>query len=130
MCSAPAVLRAALGPEATGAGSAAHERELAAAAPARPSDAVALAARHDPVELAVARGLGAEWLDRYLSEWRDIGLEIDGADLIAAGIAEGPGLGRGLAAALRLKLDGELEPGREAELAAALAAARDGDGLE
>jgi tRNA nucleotidyltransferase (CCA-adding enzyme) len=126
---APAVLRAALGPEATGAGSGTHERELAAADPDRPSDAVELAAHHDPVELAVARGLGAEWLDRYLSEWRAVGLEIAGADLIEAGVAEGPALGRGLAGALRMKLDGELEPGREAELAAALAAALDGDGL-
>ena len=76
----------------------------------------------DPVELVLARALGAEWLDGYLAEWRTVTLEIDGADLIAAGVPEGPALGRGLRAALRPKLDGEVT-GREQELATALAAA-------
>jgi tRNA nucleotidyltransferase (CCA-adding enzyme) len=113
-----AVLAAALG--APGG-----ERALAEARPERPSRAVELAASRDPVELVLARGLGAEWLDRYLREWRAVRLEIDGEDLIAAGVRQGPDVGRGLAAALRGKLDGELR-GREAELAAALAAARGG----
>jgi tRNA nucleotidyltransferase (CCA-adding enzyme) len=112
-----ALLGAALGP-------AGGERELAAARPARPSRAVELARRHDPVELILARALGAEWLDEYLARWRAVELEIDGADLIAAGVEQGPALGRGLAAALRAKLDGEAE-GREQELATALAAARE-----
>jgi tRNA nucleotidyltransferase (CCA-adding enzyme) len=112
------VLAAALGPVAA-------ERELAAARPERPSEAVELARGHDPVELALARALGAEWLDRYVAEWRSLELEIDGGDLIAAGIPQGPALGRGLRAALRARLDGEAE-GREQELAVALAAARDG----
>ena len=73
------------------------ERELAAAAPERPSEAVALARGHDPVELVLARALGAEWLDDYVADWRAVELEIDGADLIAAGIPQGPALGRGLA---------------------------------
>ena len=51
------------------------------------------------------------------------GLEIDGSDLIAAGVPEGTELGRGLREALHRKLDGEVE-GRDEELAAALAAAR------
>jgi tRNA nucleotidyltransferase (CCA-adding enzyme) len=126
---APTVLRAALGADATGGGGTEHELELAGAEPSRPSEAVALAQRHDPAELAIARAMGAEWLDRYLGEWRDVALEIDGADLIAAGVREGPALGRGLAAALRMKLDDELAPGRAAELEAALAAARDSDGV-
>ena len=95
--------------------------ELVKAAPGRPSEAVELAGRHSPVELALARAEGADWLDRYLDSWRSVGLEIDGGDLIAAGIAEGPALGRGLREALRRKLDGEIE-GREQELAAALEA--------
>ena len=111
-----AVLAAALG-------SAGGEVELAAARPERPSEAVELARGSGPVELALARALGAEWLDRYLLEWRPLRLEIDGRDLIAAGVAQGPALGRGLAAALRRKLDGEIS-GRDEELAAALAAAR------
>jgi tRNA nucleotidyltransferase (CCA-adding enzyme) len=101
-----------------------REVELAAADPQRPSDAVALALAHRAVELALARALGAEWLDRYLEEWSEVRLEIDGEDLIAAGVPEGPAVGRGLAAALRHKLDGEIA-GRDGELEAALEAARD-----
>jgi len=104
------------------------EAALAEAKPERPSEAVALAARHDPVELVLARALGAEWLDRYLAEWRDVALEIDGEDLIAAGLSQGPAIGRGLQEALRRKLDGEIS-GREQELAVALEAAGSGDGV-
>ena len=64
--------------------------------PARPSEAVELARGHNPVELVLARALGAEWLDRYVSEWRSVALEIDGDDLIAAGVPQGPAIGRGL----------------------------------
>jgi tRNA nucleotidyltransferase (CCA-adding enzyme) len=116
-----ALLRAALGP-------AGREESLAEAAPAQPSEAVQLAARRDPLELLLARALGAAWLDRYLEEWRDVALEIDGEDLMRAGIPEGPAVGRGLQVALRRKLDGEVH-GREQELAAALEAAGSGDGV-
>jgi len=111
-----ALLAAALGP-------AGAERDLAATNPESPSAAVELARRHEPVELALARALGAVWLDDYLGKWRSVALEIDGADLIAAGVAEGPALGRGLRGALRLKLDGKIA-GRDQELAAALEAVR------
>ena len=117
---AAAVLTAALGVSAGDAD------VLAAARPSQPSEAVALAARRDPVELAVARALGAEWLDDYVSDWRRVELEIRGEDLLTAGVAPGPAIGRGLAAALQAKLDGQAG-GREQELAAALAAARAGD---
>ncbi len=50
-------------------------------------------------------------------------LEIDGDDLIAAGVRQGPAVGRGLDEALRRKLDGEIA-GREAQLEVAVAAAR------
>jgi len=115
------LLAAALGP-------AGDEAVLAAAEPERPSQAVAQATPHDGIELLLARALGAEWLDRYVDEWRDVALEIDGSDLIAAGLSQGPALGRGLEEALRRKLDGEVN-GREQELAAALAAARSSDGV-
>jgi tRNA nucleotidyltransferase (CCA-adding enzyme) len=101
----------------------ASARELASASPGRPSEAVELARGRGGIELALARALGVEWLDRYVSEWRDVGLEITGEDLLAAGVAQGPALGRGLDAALRRKLDGEIS-GREEELRAALDAAR------
>jgi tRNA nucleotidyltransferase (CCA-adding enzyme) len=113
---AEAVLAAALGPLG-------GEAELVAAHPQQPSLAVELAGRHSPVELVLARALGAEWLDRYLSEWRVVRLEIDGADLLAAGVPQGQAIGRGLKEALIRKLDGEIA-GREQELEVALAAAR------
>ncbi|HVY96317.1 MAG TPA: hypothetical protein VHA54_05085 [Solirubrobacterales bacterium] len=97
---------------------------LAAARPERPSEAVALARGRSPLELVLARAHGAEWLDRWLTDWSRIELEIGGEDLIAAGVPQGPALGRGLDAALAAKLDGEIT-GRAEELAAALAAARD-----
>ena len=81
--------------------------------PAQPSEAVELAGAAIRSSWSLARALGAEWLDDYVAEWRGVALEIDGADLIAAGVPQGPALGRGLAAALRAKLDGEIA-GREA----------------
>jgi tRNA nucleotidyltransferase (CCA-adding enzyme) len=112
---AEAILAAACGPPGA-------EVELAAAAPERPSQAVGLARGHTIAELALARALGAAWIDRYVDEWRGVALEIDGDDLLAAGALRGPALGRGLATALAAKLDGEVS-GREQELACALAAA-------
>jgi tRNA nucleotidyltransferase (CCA-adding enzyme) len=116
---AEALLRGALGPVG-------GEVELLASQPQRPSQAVDLAARHDPVELALARAMGAEWLDRYLAEWRTAALEIDGSDLVAAGVPEGPAVGAGLRAARRRRLDDDLTD-RAAQLAVALDAARAGE---
>lgn len=109
------LLRAVLGAEG-------GERDLAAAAPERPSQGVEMARGYGAVELVLARALGAVWLDRYIGEWRQVELEIDGADLIAAGVPEGPALGEGLKAALHAKLDGKID-GRDQELAVALEAA-------
>jgi tRNA nucleotidyltransferase (CCA-adding enzyme) len=111
-----AVLAAALGRLA-------DAPRLADARPSRPSEAVELATGRTGVELALARALGAEWLDRYVGEWRHVRLEIGGDDLLAAGIPQGPAVGRGLAAALARKLDGEVA-GSDEELAVALDAAR------
>ena len=98
-------------------------RELAALQPAAPSAGVAAARGHGAVELVLARALGGEWLDRYVRDWRAVALEISGEDLKKAGVSEGPAVGRGLAAALRAKLDGETA-GRDDELRIALDAAR------
>jgi tRNA nucleotidyltransferase (CCA-adding enzyme) len=97
---------------------------VAPAPPARPSE-VAAALRGEPVEaVAVAGARGdAQTARTYWDRWRDVALEIDGHDLIDAGVPEGPELGRRLAAVLARRLDGDLAPGREAELAAALDAA-------
>ncbi len=96
---------------------------LATATAEPPSLATKLAGERSGEELAVARAMGAEWLDRYASEWRHVRLEIDGDELIAAGIPEGPAIGAGLGAALDAKLDGEIS-GHDAELEYALERAR------
>jgi len=114
-----AVLAATIGP----IGPIGAEEELAAANPQKPSLAVELASRREPIELVLARALGAEWLDRYLLEWRSVALEIDGEDLKAAGVPQGMAIGRGLKEALIRKLDGEIS-GRAQELEVALEAAR------
>jgi tRNA nucleotidyltransferase (CCA-adding enzyme) len=57
----------------------------------------------------------------YLSRLRDVKPDIDGKDLLRAGVTEGPGVAVGLDAALRAKLDGKARS-RDEQLAAALAA--------
>jgi tRNA nucleotidyltransferase (CCA-adding enzyme) len=71
------------------------------------------------VALAGAHG-NADAAGRWLQDVRHVRLAIDGADLIAAGIPEGPEIGRRLEAVLEQRLDGELPVGRDAELRAAL----------
>jgi len=71
------------------------------------------------VALAGAQG-DADTARSWLKDIRHVRLQIDGDDLIAAGVPEGPEIGHRLEATLRRKLDGELADGREAELAAAL----------
>jgi tRNA nucleotidyltransferase (CCA-adding enzyme) len=110
-----AMLVAALGPVG-------REAELAAAGPTRPSEGVELARDARPEELVLARAMGGAWLDDYVREWRGVALEVDGSDLLSAGVPEGPAVGRGLDEALRRKLDGEIS-GREQELEVAMRAA-------
>jgi tRNA nucleotidyltransferase (CCA-adding enzyme) len=59
---------------------------------------------------------------RWLAELHGVRLRITGEDLLAAGIPEGPEIGRRLDATLDRKLDGELTEGRQAELQAAMEA--------
>jgi tRNA nucleotidyltransferase (CCA-adding enzyme) len=75
-----------------------------------------------PVEgVALAGALGAaEAARHWLGDLRHVHLQIDGEDLLAQGVPQGPEVGRRLRETLMLRLDGELEEGREAELAAAL----------
>jgi tRNA nucleotidyltransferase (CCA-adding enzyme) len=56
---------------------------------------------------------------RWLAELREVRLRIGGRDLLAAGVPQGPEIGRRLEQALRLRLDGELPDEREAQLRAA-----------
>jgi tRNA nucleotidyltransferase (CCA-adding enzyme) len=84
----------------------------------RPPEALAILGA-----LAARRSLPAgETVGRWLGELRHVRLEIGGDDLLAAGVVPGPELGRRLELALAARLDGRLEPGREAELRAALEA--------
>jgi tRNA nucleotidyltransferase (CCA-adding enzyme) len=86
----------------------------------RPSEIAAAVAGAGPEQVAIAGAMGAEpaaaeWLERL----RHVKLEVDGRDLLAAGVPEGPRIGRGLRAALAAKLDGRAG-GREQQLQAAL----------
>ncbi|HWF35056.1 MAG TPA: hypothetical protein VG295_06780 [Solirubrobacteraceae bacterium] len=88
-----------------------------------PAEIAAAVGRGSPELVAVAGALGArgaasEWLARL----RHVHLDIDGDDLITAGVPEGPAVGRALRAALAAKLDGRIS-GRDSELAEALRAA-------
>ena len=99
-----------------------------------PSDIHAAAARSSPEAVALIGALGAVFAQskdcaitrgarRWLTELRSVRLQITGDDLLAAGVPQGPEVGRRLEAALRTKLDGEAGgEGREAELRAALEA--------
>ncbi len=90
----------------------------------RPSEIAAAVAGGSPELVALAgsggraRAAASEWLERL----RHVRLEIDGGDLLAAGVPEGPQIGEGLRAALAAKLDGGVQ-GRDAELSTAREAA-------
>lgn len=86
----------------------------------RPSQIAAAARTHPPevVSLAGARA-GHDQARRWLTKLRHVGLDIGGEDLLAAGVREGPAVGRALQAALDARLDGQA-PDREAQLAEAL----------
>ncbi|MGI8506962.1 MAG: hypothetical protein ACR2MK_09225 [Solirubrobacteraceae bacterium] len=93
---------------------------------ALPSQISAAVGRSALEAVALAGALGpAEAARRWLQELRFVRLDIDGADILAAGVAAGPAVGAGLRAALAAKLDGRAL-GREAELAEALRAAATG----
>jgi len=85
-----------------------------------PSALHAVLARRSVEAVALAGAHGAEEAARrWLGELRHVRLDIDGADLVAAGVAPGPQLGAALRRALAAKLDGRATT-REGELAAAL----------
>jgi tRNA nucleotidyltransferase (CCA-adding enzyme) len=91
-----------------------------------PSELRALVVRKPLEALALALALRApsEPILRWVSDLRPVKLEISGADLLAAGVPEGPAVGRALDETLNRKLDG-LVSGRDAELETALLLARE-----
>jgi tRNA nucleotidyltransferase (CCA-adding enzyme) len=90
-----------------------------------PSELRDLLGDEPPEALALALALGApsEPILRWATDLSGVRLEIGGADLLAAGIPEGPAVGRALDETLRRKLDG-LVQGRDDELRTALELAR------
>ena len=90
-----------------------------------PSELRDLLGGEPPEALALALALGApsEPILRWATVLSGVRLEIGGADLLAAGIPEGPAVGRALDETLRRKLDG-LVQGRNDELRTALELAR------
>jgi tRNA nucleotidyltransferase (CCA-adding enzyme) len=139
------VLAAALAPSANerldALGFAAADRAVLRACARAPEVAAAMTAAPRPSALArLVRGLPVEAVAlagahgaedparRWLADLRHVALEIGGEDLLAAGIAPGPQIGARLAAVLDRRLDGELAPGRDAELAGALAVPEPGAG--
>jgi tRNA nucleotidyltransferase (CCA-adding enzyme) len=91
----------------------------------RPSELYDLLIGEPPEALALALAMRAppEPILRFVTDLRHVALEIGGHDLVFAGVPESPAVGHALRSVLRRKLDGELS-GRDAELAAALEAAR------
>jgi tRNA nucleotidyltransferase (CCA-adding enzyme) len=91
-----------------------------------PSELRELLAREPLEALALALALRApsEAILRWVTDLRGVTLEISGDDLLAAGVPEGPAIGRALEETLRRKLDG-LVSGRDAELETALQLARE-----
>jgi tRNA nucleotidyltransferase (CCA-adding enzyme) len=87
------------------------------------SELAEVATGQAPETVALAGALGpAAQATRWLDDLRHRRLEIDGSDLLAAGLEEGPAVGRGLAAARVAALDGHAVS-REAQLRVALEAA-------
>ena len=87
----------------------------------RPADLyeAAFAAPIEGVALAGALNDAAKAARRWLEEVRHVSLTIDGRDLLAEGVPQGPEIGRRLHEVLLMRLNGELGEGRDAELAAA-----------
>ena len=107
--------------EAIAAGTALDEL-LAALGGARPSAADSLLARRPLAAAVLVAAAGSEPARDWLVRARHLRVAIGGEDLLAAGLS-GPAVGRGLRAARAALLDG-VAADRDAQLAAALAAAR------
>jgi tRNA nucleotidyltransferase (CCA-adding enzyme) len=92
-----------------------------------PSQLLAMVPADAPVTIALAAALAdppvAQRLGRWQREWSRIELEMDGTDLISAGVPSGPLVGAALRAALGARLDGRA-PTRDDQLAVALGVAR------
>jgi tRNA nucleotidyltransferase (CCA-adding enzyme) len=91
--------------------------ELRQAVHAAPLEAIALAGALGDHQQLNEAGASAR---RWLQDLRHVRLAIAGDDLLAAGIPAGPEIGRRLGTVLGMRLDGELDDTREAQLRAAI----------
>ena len=90
----------------------------------RPSEVDRILRAAPPATQAGALAAGADVVERWWERDRDRRADIDGSDLVAAGIAPGPAIGRALAAVRAAVLDGAIE-NRESQLQLALRVARE-----
>jgi tRNA nucleotidyltransferase (CCA-adding enzyme) len=88
----------------------------------RPSEVDAILRDQAPAAQVGASIAGADVVARWWSTWRDLAPDVTGSDLVAAGVAPGPEIGRALRAVRAAVLDGEVE-GRGEQMAMALAEA-------
>jgi tRNA nucleotidyltransferase (CCA-adding enzyme) len=86
-----------------------------------PVESLALAGALREIEDGPA-SYGRKIVEEWLRDQRHVALKVTGDDLIAAGVPEGPEVGVRLEESYRLLLEERIEPGREAELRAALEA--------
>ena len=88
----------------------------------RPSEVDALLrALPEAQQIGVLIG-GADAVTRWWAEWRDLVPDVTGSDLVGAGVAPGPVIGRALSAVRAALIDGEVS-GRGEQMAVALAVA-------
>jgi hypothetical protein len=90
---------------------------------ARPSEIDHVLAQAPVATQIAAHALGAPHIVAWWTSWRGVHVALRGGDLIAAGIAPGPAIGRALAALRAAVLDGELAD-VDAQRAFAIRAAR------
>jgi tRNA nucleotidyltransferase (CCA-adding enzyme) len=86
----------------------------------RPSAAAGLLEQQPPaaieaLALTAAAPLAAERARRYLHEWRFVRSRLNGRDVVALGVPEGPQVGRALALLRAERLDGGLRSREEEE---------------
>jgi tRNA nucleotidyltransferase (CCA-adding enzyme) len=92
---------------------------------ASPSEVDRLLRASPPATAVGALAGGADAVAEWWARWRDLEPAVRGADLVRAGVAPGPAIGRALAAVRAAVLDDRVG-GREEQLALALRVAREG----
>ncbi len=94
-------------------------------AASRPSEVDRLLRAAPPATQVGALAAGADVVADWWARDRDLRPAIDGSDLVAAGIAPGPAIGRALAAVRAAVLDGSIGHDRDVQLDLALRVARE-----